>query len=379
MIAFRDIVFQILQDQNAAVERIEPDGLELIADPPLREALAIPEFIRLGFGEELPPESMRVSLESDWIERIGALMRNRGNTLRLTLWDDRFKGKVSDPETMLSKHIILDNSIFRPTGVETAWTRYLLLIFKITAISDEKREDIIPVCLNESNTACADHLTEPLISLLTADKGAFTMLPPNDKLPEPWPSERIAGWRSKCLASRIRANLLPFLTGMERRMSKDVSRLHDYHSTLRRETAIRITELKDKEGMKDTVLKREEMRMDSIEREYHAKIADLKQKYAMNVEARLSQILRLAMPVNRIGLLLMRRKGKRQYHLDYNHLSRRMDSLSCEACGASTASHALCDERLHILCPACFAACGACGKEYCRACHPMKCPSCKKS
>lgn len=373
----RDIVRRILLAEGALVEPIEPEGLELIATPRLQQALAIPEVARLGFGAaEWPEGAARVSLESDWMNRLDAVMGDRGRCLSLTAWSARLAGRPHDPEEMLAKHCVFDNSTHRFAGSEPVWTRYLLLSFKTTAVSDEKREDLISVCVNESNGASADHLTEPILDDLEKHGGDYTHLPTKEKLDAPWTEEEARLWCAKLLPARIRARLQPFLSGMERRMAKDADRLHAYCSALRNETMSKIEENRKKPLRDEAANKHLELRMEAAEREYHSKLADLRRKYAMTVEVKLAQAVRLAMPIHRIRGTLLRRKGTRPIHLDWNALSKRLDSFLCEGCGGITAKHVLCDDRLHILCPTCLAGCSACGAEYCRACHPRKCPRC---
>jgi hypothetical protein len=36
----------------------------------------------------------------------------------------------------------------------------------------------------------------------------------------------------------------------------------------------------------------------------------------------------------------------------------------------------VCDEALHLVSPAGLAPCPACGRAYCRVCHPAACPKC---
>jgi hypothetical protein len=46
---------------------------------------------------------------------------------------------------------------------------------------------------------------------------------------------------------------------------------------------------------------------------------------------------------------------------------------SCDGCAAPTLSAWLCDDRVHHLCAACFAAADVCHRPFCRACH-RACP-----
>jgi hypothetical protein len=266
------------------------------------------------------------------------------------------------------------------------------LTFRITAISDEKNEDLLHLCINEANGASADSLVQPLLACLRAGQGIAGIEPRDGDLSGAWPVSRVHELASRALPARIRIELAPFLSGMERRMARDLERLHVYHAELRSEVATRLQE-KMRKGESVEILqeiqKREESRMQAIEREYHAKVADLQRKYAMTVEVRFTQALRVAMPVIRVSLTILRRKGSRSYPLDWNPLARAFDSVPCEACWLSPKRHAskshglrrtlsACDDQLHLVCASCMSPCPSCGKTLCRACHAKKSPKCRK-
>ena len=80
----REFAVGVLAEAGALVERLEPEGLEALLPAPVQQALQTPDWLRLGFATELPPEAQRVSLESDWLTRLGGLL---GERLRLQLRD----------------------------------------------------------------------------------------------------------------------------------------------------------------------------------------------------------------------------------------------------------------------------------------------------
>ena len=68
----------LLAQQGALVEPIEPEGLEVLASSPVQQALGVNEFFRVGFGATLPAGATRVGIESDWLERFGHLLGQHG-------------------------------------------------------------------------------------------------------------------------------------------------------------------------------------------------------------------------------------------------------------------------------------------------------------
>ena len=179
------------------------------------------------------------------------------------------------------------------------------------------------------------------------------------------------------LDAAVRAELAPFLRSMQRRLGRDQARLHGYHDDLRRESLKRLLALDGVEGAKvDADRQREQLRIAAIEREYRAKLDDLSHNYALRVTVDWIQTLELFVPVQRLEVLVRRRKGERVIHLDWHPLVRTAEPPICEWGLGSGPTRLICDERLHLTEPAGQDPCSHCGKPFCRACHPAACPKC---
>jgi len=379
MSEFRDVIARALSASGVLTEFVEPDGVETLTPDAMRKILDLPEFARLGFGSELPNGAVRVTPESGLVDRLETFISTRGMWLEGLVKPAVFASAPSEPEHLVQKRLVLDNGTFRLAGVDKTLTRYLFFLFNMTAVSDEKREETLLVGINESNQARADHLAGPLLDFL-ATVGDRLDAPAKVLCEQqPWTAKQAQDWCMRCLPALVRSQLSPFLSGMERRMTNDMDRLYAYYTDIRNEAWTRATtkhrknkDLKTDSGNAEQL----KLRLDAANREYLAKVADLTRKYEMSVEIKLIQAVRLAFPVSRINIQLMRRKGTRRYNLDWNPLSKQLDDVCCEACGSLAKSFHLCDDHLHIICPACFADCHSCRKPYCRGCHPKQCPKC---
>jgi hypothetical protein len=369
------MIARTLAAQGALVEPIHPDGLEILAPPHVQEALSLPEWSRVGFGAVLPEKAVRVSFESEWAQRLTRLLGDRGRYVTLHLRTSAPAPPVADLERELRRALVLENATFRLSDVTLAVTWYFLLVFHVISTSDEKREDIVHLCLNESNGTLADRSAALLLRKLRGESASIGAAPIQPELPLRLSQQRVQELAGRLLPAKVRAMLIPFLTGMERRMSRDLERLHAYYTGLRSEAAARIED-KKRRGEGAEAIRAEQSRLQVIEREYNAKAADLDRKYAMNVEIRLMQVARAQMPVARAEIILLRRKGVRKLHLDWNILAKEFEQLACESCYAAPKTYSICDDRLHCVCSLCMPSCPGCAKESCRACHPSRCPRC---
>jgi hypothetical protein len=358
----------VLTEAGALVERLEPEGLEALLPAPVQQALQTPEWLRLGFATELPPGAQRVSLESDWLTRLGGLLGERGRQATCVL--PLVLPSLPHPERLLEHGLILPNAVYRLSGVRPAWTRYRLFICRYTAISDEKREGIVTFGLNLATGSALDPFVDVLLATVTeADATLDASVPSDVELPPDRPVARLHTCLTRALPARVQAQLHPFISGMQRRLDRDLAQVFEYYTGLRQESWQRL----QRPGGDAA---RAQVRLEAAEREYYAKVTDLRQKYALRVTVELSQTLELRMPVQRLTLLVRRRKGERQLAMDWNPLARKLEPPPCEWSYIAEVTRLVCDEALHLVSPPAHAPCAQCGRAYCRVCHPWQCPKC---
>jgi hypothetical protein len=362
-------VAALLRHEGALVEAIEPDGLEILAPTPVQQALGIGELSRLGFGTTLPPAAQRVGIEGDWLDRFARLLGPRGRFTRRVL--SISARTPSDPERVVERELVLDNATFRLLGVTPAWTRYLVLDFRASAISDDKRDFMLRLGVNLATGARPDAiLTAVIASLDMIEMGAAR--PNEGDLPAPWDRARLLNLVARSLPPRVETALDPFIKGMRRRLARDQDRLHRYHNDLHRDAkrrALALTEGDPKRG-------REEQRAEAIEREYRARLDDLARQYATRVTVEWVRTLELVMPVQRFAIQIRRRKAERVIHLDWNPIVRRLEPPVCEFTASTERPSLVCDDALHLVVPAGLGPCAGCSRAFCRACHPDRCPKC---
>jgi hypothetical protein len=340
----REFAAGVLAEAGALVERLEPEGLEALLPAPVQQALQTPDWLRLGFATELPPGAQRISLESDWLTRLGALLGERGRHATCVL--PMALPPLPHPERLLEHGLILPNAVYRLSGVRPAWTRYRLFICRYTAISDEKREGIVTFGLNLATGSALDPFVDVLLAAVTeADAPLDASVPSDVELAPDWPGARLHLCLTRALPARVQAHLYPFISGMQRRLDRDLTQVLEYYAGLRQESWQRL----QRPGGDAT---REQLRLEAAEREYHAKVTDLRQKYALRVTVELSQTLELLMPVQRLALLVRRRKGERQLAMDWNPLARKLEPPPCEWSSTAEVTRLVCDEALHLNQPA---------------------------
>lgn len=361
-------VAALLTEGGALVEPLGSEGLEVLVPPPLQQALEVGEFCRLGFGTTPPEGAQRVGIESDWLARFGRVLGERGRWDRRVL--DPETRKAPDAEPLLERELGLENATFRLLGAAPAWTRYLVLEFRYTALSEEKHEGTQRLAINLATGAMPEAMLERMVPWLAEHEDS--PLPAGTVLPADWERPRLIERMRHALPWRVEAALAPFMTGLRRRLVRDLNRLHAYHNDLHREAGQRAAQL----TAADTGHQREQLRIAAIAKEYRAKLNDLAHKYALRITVDWVRTLELVMPVHRLTVQIRRRKAERIMALDWNTLTRRLELPPCEASWSSERPRLACDDALHLVAPAGLAPCIHCSRPYCRACHLQRCPKC---
>ena len=376
--ALRNFVSEVLEMQGSAVEAVEPDGLEVLAPEPLRAVMGWPELVRLGFGAELPAGAAAVGFEGDWLERFGALLGERGRWAERQFVLPGPPPRIHDPARLLDQAIEFPNAVWRLQEVSAAWTRCLLLGFRYTAVSDEKREGLVWLGFNQGTGAVIDDFAPRLRSLLAADV--------EWQIPDPevrgaagpaWDASVLDGRVKPLIKHNVRNEVEPFLRTMRRRLDRDRNRIHRYHSDLHLVAQKKLATLAGSSGEKiENDRKREMLRIATIEREYAAKLGDLRHNYALRVSVDWVQGLELFVPVQRFQVLVKRRKGEKLMRLDWHPAVRLMEPPPSDWGLGIGRSRLVCDDQLHITDPAGQSPCPSCGRAWCRACHPTACRRC---
>jgi hypothetical protein len=377
MAELRDFVAELIERHGAVVETLEGDGLEVLAPQPLRQALGWPELAQLSFGAHRPAHAIPIGLEGDWLDRFGALLGEHGRWAERQLTLNDTPDAPADPERVLERVLDLPNAVWRFQTITATFTRCLLLAFRYSALSDEKREGLVWIGFNLSTGAVLDELMARMRPVLAR---------------EPWyppePAIRLesgARWAPAVLQARVRAlldhrirlELEPFLRTTRRRLERDRNRVHEYHEDLRGASMKRLAALDGAQGERpEADRRREQLRVAAIEREYQAKLDDLRYHYAMRVVVEWVQALELYVPVQRFEVLIRRRKGERRMRLDWHPLVRMMEPPPCDWGLGIERTRLVCDEKLHLTEPAGQAPCPSCAKGWCRACHPARCARC---
>jgi hypothetical protein len=372
-------VADLLERRGAAVENREPDRLEVLAPAALQRQLGWPEFAHLNFGTQRSKGTIAIGLEGDWLERFGALLADQGRWSERELRPSTPPPPPGDPERVLDRALDLPNAVWRLQGMSTTWTRCLMLAFRFTAVSDEKREGLISLGFNLTTGAVINDILARLRPTLAQAEWHVPAAATKRVARAGWSEATLASRLDALLDGQVRESVEPFLRAMRRRLERDRNRVHAYHDELRRASLKRLETLARAEGERAQAdRRRETLRVEAIEREYRVKLDDLRRNYALRVTVEWIQALDLYVPVHRFDVLIRRRKGERLIQLDWHPLVKAAEPPLCEAGLGRDRVRFVCDDKLHLTDPSGQAPCVSCGKPFCRACLTV-CPRCQRA
>jgi len=387
-----EVISDILTYNGSVTEMTNDGFMELILTPHVSNILGLPEYTRMSFTAVEDVDVIYGSYGSDFLDSLSRLFEGKG---RFSI--ARFPSSILNVEKLMkvvNERVTFSNATFRIEGTEVKDVSYLLIHFRYTALSDEKREGILPLLINETNLSVTI-LETNVITELTEDKErGDTSLSLQKALQ--------AAYTACSQMVREREN--DFIKSLERRLNRDIKRIYEYYSAMREETVKVI-----KQNLLESMMATQQMtlakamvevekiinedrlgslaeektdklikKLKAIDTEKKWKVQDLIGKYAMNILIEPISIVRIYVETLIFWIDIKRRLASRRFPVTYNPVTRHLDLMPCESCFVPQRPHYVCDDNLHIICNNCFKVCSDCDKRYCSICHKEGCPRCMK-
>ncbi|MBI2368503.1 MAG: hypothetical protein HYV01_26320, partial [Deltaproteobacteria bacterium] len=297
-----DFTARLLTERGAVVEP-SAEGLEVLLPAEVAGVLEIPEHANLSFSGE-SRDGISLSYDSEIIKKMARLIGGRGEFTTVALAPPSVR--LEKLEERLDQKVIFHNAVFHVERKEEKRISYLLGYSKYSALSDDRQEGILACLINELNLSVQKTTSETLdlIDLSTRapalagdSRSGFRptdVLEGATDLPgglhnyaeepvgeaERESSERVlaAFWHAQ--EKIVKEELSDFLISVERRMNRDIRRVHDYYQTLIHEhrqwleRKAAAAEEKEKTAGK----------IEAIERELKGKIQDLIGKFSLDLQ-----------------------------------------------------------------------------------------------
>ncbi len=327
----------LLEAHGALLEQ-EDDRVLALLPPDLAQALDVPEEVVLGgeshpllYGSPLLDGLIRLAVDDVPVSYAGLTVPY--------LKKDGFERLVSEDVQLVGARI---KSIARAE----AKACYMVVTCRYQALSDERKEGLVHVAVSESTGAVIEGFEE-LWKEFPLEPFPGNQVPPQFTL---IPERALANALNQAQAV-TQEELAGFFSGMRRRLHRDVKNTKEYYEAL----AMEMEQSLSHHNLSQAQQEDRRAKIADLPKEMNAKIGDLEHKYSLKVTITGRAALRLLVPVVRLMVQINCRKMSTTVGLTWNPVTRRIDPVSCEQCGAgSTRIYAVNgDAKVRLLCPSC--------------------------
>lgn len=360
----QQFVVHALETRGAIAEQIGAGTYDVVLPEPLAEQLELDEAATLSFGEGSADQAVTVSYGTETLNRMLDLARSEGLTAQWALPVDHLRSSGFDD--LVQEQVQWTGAKSEFVEAEECAVSYLILNLHHTAISDERREGLRTVLLNERTLWSSPELLAQL--------GAVTSGQEERSLgsPAPRPAKDCFAKATRLVQPLILKELQPFEASMNRRLARDLKRITDYYEGIQRELRSRIRRRKLVGEEKETQL----AKLEAAGRDLEHKKQDLLEKYSIRINVKLTSACRVWIPAVRCACKVTRRTTSKTVSFYWNPVLRELEGRSCDACLENARAFTVCDS-MHFTCRYCHYPCESCGKKICKKCLPKGCPNCK--
>ena len=315
----------------------------------------LPPELEQGFGRGVlavaaDPAALQVEARAElatpgspFVDLLIAWASARGTTAHARLPAGRLRRKGLREEverTLLFSNCRVRHEADEPQVLDS---RIAQFNFRVTFLSDEKRErvHVVPVNLwsDRANFALAGRLGAMLLADDDAPHAAA----------EAVPLEQAYRTAQAALRGRVAVEAGLHRERIERRFGVEYARVCAYYDQMARELEAR--RRSDEPGETSTL----DHKLAAAAAERERKLHELGEKHQMRVRARLASARLLVQAKTYFTLLVDRGSATRRLTLCYDSLLERLEPPACEACRCEmTRVHV--DANARMLCPACAAA-----------------------
>lgn len=307
-----------LLEQNGGLVEPKGDCVSVLLPAALAQALGLPEEAELG------SETAPLLYGSPLLDRLVHLATGKVPVVYSQVAVPYLK--KAGFEQLIGQDLLFADGQVRVGSRAEARTTYMILSCHYVALSDERKEGLVQVAVNEGSGALIEGSAQKRPDL---PKQFF----PPGKTPPHFPVHLDQAVENAMQGAgvMVEVELRDFLSSMERRLQRDVKNTREYYEALAKEmegglSHPNMTELQRQERL---------AKIGGLPQEAARKTQDLKQKYQVEVKLTACAAERLLVDIAQITFELRYRKLHRSVRTAWNPITRRLDPLVCEICRAT--------------------------------------------
>ncbi len=309
-----DFCTELIERSGGVVDSRSPE-LPALLSARLAQALEVPEEVRLD-SEKAP-----LLYGSPFLDRLIGFATGEVPVAYGQIQPGYLK--KAGFEQLFGRDISFVDGLVRITGRAEARATYMVLTSHYLALSDERKEGLVQVAIQESSGAFIDGFEELL--------GEFQPLffPPG-MTPSHFPVhlERSLQSGMRRVKNLVREQLSDFLASMERRLRRDAANTREYYEALAAEMEASLSHPNLAEAQRQERL----AKISELPAEMARKIEDLEQKYQVRISIAACAAERFLVDVVQLLVEVKYRKLSRSLRVTWNPITRGLDPLVCEQC-----------------------------------------------
>jgi hypothetical protein len=243
--------------------------------------------------------------------------------------------------------------------------------FKVSLVSDEKRELVKPVWMSLQGGYAVDGAEIERQAVLESENGygslsraapAWRALSPAEPALSPGVLNELLKRASRAVIDELAPNLKSMESRMGRFLELDRARLQGYYEDLEKDLKRRSQRAS---GERRMAL---EEKLSAVAAEREIKLADAEQKYRIQVELELINLAVISQPKVSLKVKIKKRAAATERRVVWDPLLHRLEPLACDVCGQPGENLWLCEEG-HLAHAGCLAPqCVDCKRTYCQLC-----------
>jgi hypothetical protein len=401
MTELESFVFDYLKEAGGIVEPAVYGVHEVLLPEHLAEQWHVQAYQQITFAEEDQDNTTHLNYNHPLVEQMVQEAHSRPASTRL--FANRLRlDKTGLEELAARSWVVLNGRVTPQTNATSARVRstYVRFNFKTAILSDEKTERLVSVMMD----AHAGHRVveaEPIESQAMASEPDALLkslpdapvrwgVPGDQTLKAPLDQRALEGLLERA-RSAVLDEMAEVLNALQKRVTRfhvlDEARLTEYYDELEQDLIqrIRTASPERQAGLQD--------KLQAVRAERAHKLADLAQRYQVQVNLTLLNLLVIQQPKLVVPINVENRTSKVTVYAVWDPLLRCLEPLVCQVCGQPARRIYLCYNG-HLahegcLAPACIDCkrvfCGHCAHEIgeCDVCHRplcghsrMVCPEC---
>lgn len=329
---------EVLKRHGSAVEA-NRDSLLALLPKNLAEKLQLPEEIKLG------SEGDSLLYGHPLLDRLVELSTREVPVVFGKLQIQYLKKGGFDH--LITRQFLFRHGKSRIINLAETRTTYMVLTCRYLALSDERKEGLVQVTIQENSGAMVSTFKERWADF-QPEFYAQKNIPPHF----PTNLEPIVKRALKETQKTAENQLQDFLDSIRRHLQRDVRNTREYYEAYRNEMKSTLK----KSSLSYDQRQDRKMKIHGLPAEMARKIEDLKQKYQIQVKLTACAAIRFLVPVVQVLVELNHHKIRKKVRLVFNPVTHQLDPVVCEHCKATIydVHLAVRGSELQMLCANCY-------------------------